>query len=128
LIFDPGDLEENGAAVAVTVFRPSVDRQVLVVAAVDVAAVEARLRSQLGNRLCVIPARWTKPQLDTAFGHLQDRWQHWKLYAASPHNDEYGQPSIHARLVRITREIADWIDTCPDGLVTLTPWLTPLDR
>jgi hypothetical protein len=38
-----GDLELTGAAVAVTLFRPGPDRAVLVVAAGDVAAVEARL-------------------------------------------------------------------------------------
>jgi hypothetical protein len=33
---------------------------VLVVAAADRDAVEARIRPQLGERLCVVSSRWTK--------------------------------------------------------------------
>lgn len=44
LDYDLGDLQDSGAAVAVTLFRPSATQVVLVVAAADPAAVEARLR------------------------------------------------------------------------------------
>jgi hypothetical protein len=52
----PRRLRETGAAVAVTVFRPSEDQAVLVVAAADPEAVEAQLRPQLGQLLCVVPS------------------------------------------------------------------------
>ena len=64
LSFDLGDLRETGAAVAVTIFRPSEDQAVLVVAADDTAAVAARLRPQLGKLLCVVPSRWSRAELD----------------------------------------------------------------
>src|SRR6266568_3794381 len=51
LDYDLGDLADTGAAVAVTTFRPSEDQAVLVVAAADRDAVEARLRPQLGRVL-----------------------------------------------------------------------------
>lgn len=60
---DLGDLPGTGALVAVTLFRPSEDQAVLVVAASDQAAVEARLRPQLGVLLCVVPSRWTNARL-----------------------------------------------------------------
>lgn len=44
------------------------DLQDLVVAVSDLAAVESRLRPQLGRRLCVVSSRWTKDQLDAASG------------------------------------------------------------
>jgi hypothetical protein len=70
--YDLGGLELIGAAVAVTLFRLGPNRAVivLVVAAGDVAAVEARLRPQLGESLCVVPSRWTKAQLDTVGDYL----------------------------------------------------------
>jgi hypothetical protein len=64
LDFDLGDLQDTGAAAAVTIFRPGQDRAVLVIAATDPDAVEARLRPQLGALLCVVPSRWTKAELD----------------------------------------------------------------
>jgi hypothetical protein len=57
LDFDLGDLEDTGAAVTTVIFRPSADQAVLVVAATDIATVEARLRPQLPDRLCVLPSR-----------------------------------------------------------------------
>jgi hypothetical protein len=46
LDYDIGDLSDTGAAVAVTLFQPGTGQAVLVVAASDQAAVEARLRPQ----------------------------------------------------------------------------------
>ena len=59
---DLGDLEETGAAVTVVIFRPSTDQALLVIAAGDIAAVEAQLRPQLADRLCVVASRWTGEQ------------------------------------------------------------------
>jgi len=123
LSFDLGDLADTGAAVAVTVFRPGPDQAVLVVAAADLAAVEARLRPQLGRSLCVVPSRWTKDQLDAVRDHLEQRWQSWDLYQLGPRHGEDGQAHIAARLVRVLPEIADWAASLPPGIVVLEPWL-----
>lgn len=61
LDYDLGDLEDTGAAVAVTTFRPSEDQAVLVVAAADRDAVEAQLRPQLGDLLCVVTSDGPRP-------------------------------------------------------------------
>jgi hypothetical protein len=125
LSYDLGDLADTGAAVAITLFHPGSNQAVLVVAAADLAAVEARLRPQLGNSLCVVPSRWTKDQLDDIRDQLHQRWQHWNLYQLGPQHSEDGQAHITARLVRVLPEIATWAASLPSGLVALEPWLTP---
>lgn len=92
--YDLGDLELTGAAVAVTLFRLGPNRAVLVVAAGDVAAVEARLRPQLGD-------------------YLHYQWELWRLYGLGLHNTDDGQPHMAARLVRVLPEIAAWAATLP---------------
>lgn len=91
LSYDLGDLAGTGAAVAVTVFHPGMSQAVLVVAAADLAVVEARLRPQLGKSLCVVPRRWTQDQLDAVRDHLHQRWRHWNLYELGPQHAEDGQ-------------------------------------
>lgn len=123
--FDAGDLEDIGAAVAVTIFRPSDDQQVVVVAAADAAAVERRLRPQLGESLCVVPSRWSKSQFDGVRNTLGARWKDWQLYGTGRHHDENGQASVQAHPLRVTREMADWAAAFPTGLLELRPWLVP---
>ncbi|HZC52334.1 MAG TPA: hypothetical protein VE441_07545 [Mycobacterium sp.] len=123
--FDLGDLEDTGAAVTVVIFRPSADHEVVVVTATDIAAVEARLRPQLGDRLCVVPSRWTRAQLDQAREHLTAMADRWGIYQLGPHCDEQAQATMTATLVRVTDEIADWVVTQPGGLVSLDPRLIP---
>lgn len=125
LDFDLGGLEETGAAVTMVIFRPSDDQAVLVVAASDIAAVEARLRPQLPDRLCVIPSRWTREQLGTAQRHFTSMAERWRLYEWGPRCDEQAQATMTAALVTVTDEIVQWIATQPDGLVALEPWLMP---
>lgn len=125
LSYNLGQLADTGAAVAVTLFHPGSNQAVLVVAAADLAAVEAWLRPQLGNSLCVVASRWTKDQLDDVRDHLHQRWQQWNLYQLGPRHSEDGQAYITARLVRVLPEIATWAATLPSGLVALEPWLTP---
>ena len=125
LSYDLGDLAGTGAAVAVTVFHPGMSQAVLVVAAADLAVVEARLRLQLGKSLCVVPSRWTQDQLDAVRGHLHQRWRHWNLYELGPQHAEDGQAHITARLVRVLPEIAVWAASLHAGIVALEPWLTP---
>jgi hypothetical protein len=97
---------------------------VLVIAAADPAAVEARLRPQLGASLCVVPSRWTKDQLDAVRDHLGQRWQQWNLLQLGLRHGEDGQPHIAARLVRVLPEIAAWAASLPPGIVALEPRLT----
>jgi hypothetical protein len=122
---DLRELEATGAAVTTVIFRPSDDQTVLVVAATDIAAVEARLRPQLPDRLCVVASRWTRAQLDQAEEHLLAMWDQWGIYQSGPQCDEQAQATMTATLVRVTDEIADWIDTQPDGLIALEPCLIP---
>jgi len=125
LKYDLGDLRDTGAAVAVTLFRPSEDRAVLVVAASDQAAVEARLRPQLGVLLCVVPSRWTRAQLDEIRDYLWERHEQWQLFGWGPHHTDDGQARMTARLARVLPEIAAWANSLPDGIVALNPWLAP---
>jgi len=123
LSYDLGD--DTGAATAITLFHPGKNQAVLVVAAADLAVVEARLRPQLGKSLCVVPSRWTQDQLDAVRDHLHQRWRHWNLYELGPQHAEDGQAHITARLVRVLPEIAVWAASLHAGIVALEPWLTP---
>ncbi len=121
---DLGDLRETGAAVTTTIFRPSADQAVLVVAAADPEAVEAQLRPQLGQRLCVIPSKWTKAELEAVSAHLLAHHDAWNLYAWGPTSTDDGQALITARLTRVLPEIATWAVSLPAGILALEPWLT----
>ena len=124
--YDLVDLQTTGAAVAVSIFRPGPNRAVLVVAAGDVAAVEARLRPQLGESLCVVPSRWTKAQLDVVGDYLHYQWEQWGLYGLGLHYTDDGQARMAAQLVRVLPEIAAWAATLPQDILLLEPWLMPL--
>ena len=126
LDYDLGDMVETGAAVAVTLFRPGPNQAVLVVAASDVAAVEAWLRPQLGDSLCVVPSRWTRAQLDAVGDYLHRHHEQWTLYQWGPQNTDDGQAHMAARLVRVLPEIAAWTATLPQDILLLQPWLIPL--
>jgi hypothetical protein len=125
LHFDLGDLEDTGAAVAVTIFRPGQDRVVLVIAAADPDAVKARLRPQLGALLCIVPSRWTKAELDAVRGHLDARYDAWNLYLLGSSTGEDGQACITVQLTRVLPEIARSADSLPPGILSLDPWLRP---
>jgi hypothetical protein len=122
--YDLGDLRETGAAVVATTFRPSEDQAVLVVAAADPEAVEAHLRPQLGQLLCVIPSKWTKAELEAVSAHLLAHHDDWNLYGWGATSTENGQALITARLTRILPEIATWAASLPAGILGLEPWLT----
>jgi hypothetical protein len=126
LSYDLGDLTITSAVTAVTLFHSGQNQAVLVVAAADVAAVEAQLRPQLGESLCVVPSRWTQVQLDVVHHHLDQRWQQWYLLRLGPQHGEDGQAHIAASLVRVLPEIASWAAALPSGLVALDPWLIPV--
>jgi hypothetical protein len=123
LDFDLGDLMDTGAAVGVTTFRPSEDQAVLVVAAAEPEAVEAWLRPQLGEMLCIVASRWAKAELDAARSHLHAHWEEWNLYQLGPSNGEDGQTRMAAQLTRVLPEIAGWASSLPPGILALDPWL-----
>jgi hypothetical protein len=124
LDYDIGDLQETGAAVMVTTFRPSEDQAVLVVAAADPEAVEAYLRPQLGPLLCVIPSKWTRAELQAVRAHLHAHHDDWNLYAWGGYaSREDGQALITAQLTRMLPEIATWAASLPAGILHLAPWL-----
>lgn len=123
LRFDLGDLADTGAAVEVTVFRPGRDQEVLVIAAADPDAVEARLRPQMGARLCVVASKWTTAELDAVRGHLHARRQAWNLVRLRQATGEDGQACIAAKLTRVLPETASWAAALPPGIVSLDPWL-----
>jgi len=125
LDFDLGDLEQTGAAVTVVTFRPGAGQAVLVIAATDPQAVEARLRPQLGQRLCVVSSRWTKPDLDRVHGHLRARWDDWKLHSLAVAVAEDAQARVTADLARVLPPTASWAATLPRGILRLNPWLLP---
>lgn len=98
---DLDDLAGTGAAVGVTWFRPSENQAVLVVAAADPEAAEARLRPRLGGALCIVPSRWTKTELEAVAGQLHQHMREWNLYTLGRTSTGDGQACMHARLVRI---------------------------
>ena len=123
LDYDLGDLTDTGAAVSVTIFRPSEDQAVLVVAAADTGAVDARLRPQLGELLCVLASRWTRAEFDAVRTHLNERWEEWNLYELGESSSEDGQACTAAKLTRVLPEIAQWAASLPPGILALDPWL-----
>jgi hypothetical protein len=124
LVFDLGELQTDGTAVSVVIFRPSAEQAVLVVAADDVEAVRTVLVPQLPGRVCVVPSRWSRAQLDQVRVHLDEHWADWYLDVWGERADEHGQLAIEVELLRVTNALADWADTLPDGLLTLVPSLT----
>lgn len=124
LDFDLGDLPETGAAVAVATFRPGKDQAVLVVAAADPEAVEARLRPQLGQLLCVVPSKWTKAEFEAVRARLRAHFEGWNLYYLASGTAEDGQAHITARLTRMLPEVAAWAANLPAGILDIEPWLT----
>jgi hypothetical protein len=125
LDYDLGDLWETGAAVVVTTFRPSEDQAVLVVAAADPEAVEARLRPQLGQLLCIVPSKWTRAELEAVRAHLHAHHEDWNLYMYGGYTStEDGQAKITAHLTRMLPEAAAWAANLPAGILDLEPWLT----
>jgi hypothetical protein len=128
LRFDMNDLPDTGAVVAVTVFRPGPDQEVLVVAAADPDAAGAWLRPRLGKRLCVVASKWTMAELGAVRAHLHARHRAWNLLRLGQSTGEDGQACIAAELTRVLPEIALWAGSLPAGIVSLDPWLRPAHR
>jgi hypothetical protein len=126
LNFDRDALQRCGAAVTVGMWRPSDDQVVLVVTASDVVAVKTLLGPQLPGRLCVVPSRWTRAQLDEVSAQLRDfALEELRCDRMGQRVDDQAQVSIEVQLMRVTEEIAAWANTVPRGLLELTPSLVP---
>lgn len=107
------------------IYRPGPHQTMLLLAAADEVAVERHLRPQLGARLCVIPSRWTKAQLDHATSVLLEHMAEWLLITFGLAADEQGQRAIFTRLVRVLPGMAQWAADVPDGLLKMNPVLAP---
>lgn len=125
LLYDIGDLRVTGALIALTLFRPAQNKAVLVVVAADQAAVEARLRPQLADCLCVVPSRWTRAELDNVSSHLHDRHDEWNAYQWGQSSTQAGQAYMTASLTRVLPAVGARAASLPDGLLVLEPWLLP---
>lgn len=121
----PRDLKDSGAVVTSVLFRPAPDRVVLVVAASDVQRVEERLRPTLGDRLCVVPSRWRKDQLDEVRGVILKHWTDWDVYMMSSPTDDDAQTHIHPSLLRVLPDMASWAESLPDDILQVSATLRP---
>ncbi len=97
----------------------------LVVAAAGHGAVEARLRPQLGQLLCVVASRCTRAEINAVRAHLDERWEEWNLYELGESNGQAGQAYTAAKLTRVLPEIPEWAASLPPGILALDPWLRP---
>ncbi|MFC6155879.1 hypothetical protein [Kribbella jiaozuonensis] len=122
---DVHDRGPSGPIIHITIFRPSADQEVLVVAATDVDAVIRQLSPKLPGQLCVVPSRFTRAQIDEVYDVLHARWRDWRLETFGTGSDDQAQPYIPATMFRVTADLAEWVDALPEGLVRLEPTLVP---
>jgi hypothetical protein len=133
-----GDVDENldvpaelGAAhqiTSVALFRPSRRQAVLVVAAEQPQQAEAALRPRYGARLCVVPSRWTRRQIDDVAGRLRAEMSRWLIYIFGESTAEDGQAVVTVELTRVLPDLVAWARAIPAGLMSIHPWLTPQAR
>ena len=119
------DLLKHESVVSVADFRPSSTQTVLVVASLDVPAVQRLLRPALPGRVCVTHSRWTRAQIADVRGHLRTAFRAWSIDSIGESATEAGQAVVVVTLMRVTQTVADWADSVPDGLVDLDPSITP---
>jgi hypothetical protein len=99
---------------------------ILRVAASDVDAVEELLAPQLPRRRSVVRSRYTVAhmrEVEDVFAAHADEWgfEGWSFQNL----DSHGQPYAEATLTRVSSDLAAWADTLPNGLLSLTPAMTP---
>jgi len=95
----------------------------VVAAAADTGAVEARLRRSSASCCASSPAGGPGPHLDAVRAHLNERWEEWNLYELGETGSEDGQARTHAKLTKVLPEIAEWAASLPSGIVAFDPWL-----
>ena len=127
LSYDLGDLAGTRRGGRDHLVPSGQNQAVLVVAAADLAAVETRLRPQIGKSLCGVLSRWTKNQLDSAGTTRTSAGS-----AGTSTGSDHSTPKT-ARLTSpsaspgVLPEIAVWAASLLPGIVTLEPWLIPAD-
>lgn len=124
----PPDLLAAHQITSVALFRPSRRQVVLVLAAEEPQQVEAALRPRYGGRLCVVPSRWTRRQIDDVIGRLRAERREWMIYILGESTAEDGQALITVELTRVLPALASWARALPEGFMSLRPWLTPEAR
>ncbi len=108
-----------------------------------VARVDRALRPIYGDRLCVVPARWTEHDLNATLTDLQRRTADRRLptHAEGPEVERLpltslvqhidlrygrdGQPYLRLDVTHADDRLAALADRYPAGLVQLDPWLRP---
>lgn len=122
----PEDLLASGAVSSLAVFRPAGTQPVVVVAAMDPAAVVAALTARYGDRLCLVRSHYSAEQIRATRRVLDDAAAVWGVYEAATSVGADGQPVVRAAVVRVLPELAAWVAAQPNGLVDVTPWLNRL--
>ncbi len=121
----PPELYTSHVITSITTFRPSRTQTVLVVAAEEPQQVRATLRPRYGARLCVVPSRWTRRQIDDVTRRVRAEMLRWMIYSCGQSTTEDGQALVTVDLSRVLPAFAEWASTISEGLLSLNPWLTP---
>ena len=116
-----------GAVWEPALLRPSGTQVVAyVLAFTDPAPIAAALRPAYGQRLCVVPSRFSQAQIDRAADDFTALMEHGPVYTTGAGGlGPDAQPVVDVELTAVTAEIAALAERQPAGLVRLQPWLTP---
>jgi hypothetical protein len=126
LDFDLGDLQERGIIVAARPIWYSDNRLVLVVAATDPAVAATHLTPQLPGQVAIVACPYTRADIAHVAATFGARARDWRFEMwGTEGTDESGQPYAFADLFRVPRDMADWADQQPAGLLHLDPSVRP---
>ncbi|MFI0448202.1 hypothetical protein [Actinomadura sp. 6N118] len=123
-----GPSEQECAALGITcvvTFRPSPSQAVLVLAAERPQQARKVLGPRYGERLCVVPSRWSQAQLK-AVTEQADMVEQWLAYKWMMTATADGQVLVTIDVVHVLPAFAQWMTTTPDGLIRVRAWLTPV--
>lgn len=115
----------SGAAVGATVFHPAPGTQVVVVASADGPAVSDLLAPLLGDRLCVVPSRYRRDQVEATRAEIGRHFRAWQLSSCGETSDDEGQVRVTVEVARVLPELVDRARHWPSGLVEVIAWLAP---
>lgn len=120
------DLRASGAIVMDSWLREEGGALVLRVAAHDVARVNRVLGPLLPRRLCVTASRYSADDLRNVEAAFHSHGREWLLETWATRNlTADGQPHATAEPLRVSDDLAEWADRLPEGLLHLTPTITP---
>lgn len=118
------DLVRSENCVATAFFPPRPGSTVVVVAVSDVAAAEQAWRPRLGERLGIVPSRWSTAELEAVTSTLCEHWDEWTISHIARPTGEHLQSTVEPRLFRVTPGMAAWAAALPDGILDPRPSLT----